>query len=108
MTRLSDGLKVESETWVSARTRVYLCPVAPRRTSSGVADPGQVRIDASCHDYGDVEGRFGLKAELAFADLTDAERATFGGAADWHLLLISLDPARPVVYETVVRGGPIE
>lgn len=107
MTRHADGLKVESETWVSARTRVYLCPVAPERTASGPGDPGQIRIDESCHDYGDVEAPFGLKADLRFGDLSDAERATFEGAPEWHLLLISLDPARPVVYETIVRGGPI-
>jgi hypothetical protein len=85
---------VDAETWYSDSTAIYLCPMEP----PPLPDPGPALIGwtpgAPCHDYGTRPSPDGLKVALPIAELDGPDRALFGSAEEWYLLLLDIDGDR--------------
>lgn len=103
-----DGLTVEAPTWNPATTIVYLCPVAPAKTASGLADAGTIELDATCQSYGTKDTSHGLTASLGFGRLDAARRAAFEASPQWYLVLVGLWPSGPTVFRSAVRPVAID
>ena len=102
------GLTVEAPTWNPATTLVYLCPVAPNRTATDLADAGTIQLDPACQSYGTKDSSHGLKTALGFGALDAGRRAVFEAAPKWYLVLIGLWPGGPTVFQTVVKPVAID
>ncbi len=103
-----DGLTVEAPTWNPATTIVYLCPVAPTKTASDLADAGTIQLDESCQSYGRKDSSHGLVTALGFGRLDATRRAALEASPQWYLVLIGLWPSGPTVFQTAVRPVTID
>lgn len=103
-----DGLTVEAPTWNPATTIVYLCPVAPTKTASDLADAGTIQLDATCQSYGQKDSSHGLVTALGFGRLDATRRAALEASPQWYLVLIGLWPSGPTVFQTAVRPVAID
>ncbi len=103
-----DGLTVEAPTWNPATTIVYLCPVAPSKTASDLADAGTIQLDETCQSYGRKDSSHGLTTALPFGRLDATRRAALEASPQWYLVLIGLWPNGPTVFQTAVRPVAID
>ncbi len=96
------SVDVHAPGWFADMSQVYLCPHLPPPLPETATDRIGWTPGDDCHDYGRHAAPDGLTVSLPLADLDGAERATFGSAGEWYLLLLDMDGER---ISSAVRSG---
>jgi hypothetical protein len=116
--RSSAGLTVEAPEWRPPQTLIYLCPTAPTRTATSIADAGTIVLGPDCRSFGKVDSSGGLTANLGFGTLDARQRPIFAAAPEWYLVLIEVRRAttdrvfrtavQPIAIDPSITPGPPE
>jgi len=109
MGREPGALTAHSSLWSAKKTLFILCPTEPKEIKEGLADAGTLQLDPACQSYGLRDTPNGIDLRLGLGDIDAGRRATFDEAPEWWIVMIGVEDNSPRgIFQTVVRGGPID